>query len=85
MANYPISKTQKMVLEALGMTAKDYTDADKKFADIGITVRSIRQGRTSVPAITVTGFGGGWTADGDGESWSGATVNLDAVRQWIEK
>lgn len=55
MANkdYPVGKAQQIVLDALGMTATGFDDAASKFKELGITVSSKRQGRTSVPVVSV--------------------------------
>lgn len=39
---FPVGVAQKKVLDALGITATDYQDADKKFMDYGIVVASKR-------------------------------------------
>ena len=83
--DYPVSKAQQMVLDALGMTASGYSDAQDKFEELGLVVSSKRQGRSSVPAITVKSREtGGWNPGGDG--WSGRQyddIDTSAIEQWI--
>ncbi len=86
MSSTPVGKAQQQVLEALGLTASDFSEANQKFNELGIVVSSKRVGRNSEPVITVkeTDFGG-WNPGGDGESYStGRTADLSAVKQWIK-
>lgn len=85
MKNTPVGVAQKKVLDALGITANDWLDANKKFDEIGIMVGSKRVGNSSEPVITVkeTDFGG-WNPGGDGESFSTELPDLSAVKQWIK-
>lgn len=88
MANYPVSATQQKVLNALGMTAMDFQDAEKVFDAIGIEVSSKRVGRSTEPVIRMKSrFGGGWNAGGDGSAWSNThkQADLDTISQWIVK
>lgn len=65
MANYPVGATQQKVLNALGMTATDFQEAEKVFESIGIEVSSKRVGRTTEPVVRVKSqFVGGWNAGG---------------------
>ena len=85
--SYPIGRAQQMVLDALKLTAKDFSEANRIFESIGIMVSSKRQGRSSVPVITVKDrFGGAFNAAGEGvEFRKYADVDLSAVEQWIEE
>lgn len=86
--DYPVGKAQQMVLDALGMSATGFSNANEQFAAIGIRVSSKRQGRTSVPVVEEVGsFGGGFNRYGEGESWGSrkASVDLTPVRQWMAK
>lgn len=56
---YPTSKCQQIVLAGLGLTAENYTEAERKFDEIGILVVAIRQGRKSVPSIAPLRYAGG--------------------------
>lgn len=55
MANkdYPVGKAQQQVLDALGMTATGFGDATAKFDQLGIVVASKRDGRKSVPVVSI--------------------------------
>lgn len=83
--NYPVGKAQQMVLDALGMSAEDSRDAKEKFEELGLLVNSKRDGRKSVPAITVKSrFGGGWNRGGDGSGYQKYDdIDTTAIEQWI--
>ena len=87
MANYPISKTQKMVLDALNLTANDFSDADRIFADHGIVVSSKRVGRATEPVVSrLASHGGGWNPGGDGEEYTVnyKSIDLAPISQWMK-
>ena len=70
--NYPVSKAQQTVLSVLEMTAIDYTDADQKLAELGITVASKR----GIPVVRYH------------EYYVGLATQREAVKklaQWMEK
>ena len=84
--DYPVGKAQKMVLDALGLTASGFSDAERIFDEIGIAVVAVRQGRTSVPQVhRKENTGGGWNAGGDGESFeiSYKDADLSKISQWM--
>ena len=85
--DYPLSKTQETVLKALGMTATGYGDAERQFERLGLVVSSKRQGRATVPVITVKDReSGGFSAGGDGFSFTKyPNIDVTAITQWIEK
>ena len=86
--SYPVGKAQQMVLDALGLKASSFQEANAVFESIGIVVASKREGRSSVPQITVNGsVGGDFNAWGEGETWEIETVKVDLsnVSQWIAK
>ena len=85
--DYPVGKAQQMVLDALGMTASGHSDAQAKFEALGLAVGSRREGRATVPAITVLNrHGGGFTAYGDGDGWREYDdIDTSAIEQWIVK
>ena len=82
--DYPVSKTEQMVLDALGMTASSSRDAKDKFQEMGLSVSSKRQGRKTVPAIVVKSRDvGGWTPGGDGWGSKKDDIDTSAISQWI--
>lgn len=86
MSSTPVGKAQQQVLEALGLTASDFSEANQRFNELGIVVSSKRVGRNSEPVITIkeTDFGG-FNSYGDGETWNtGKKSDLSAVKQWIK-
>lgn len=72
---YPVGKAQKMVLDALEMTAETFAEAEKIFSDLNIVVLSVRQGRTSIPHVGLTTR----NMTGD-DSYSS---KLHALQQWM--
>jgi hypothetical protein len=88
MSDYKVGKTQTMVLNALGITNVIWFDrAEQAFAELGLIVRSKRVGRSVQPEIIVQPrFGGGFTADGDGESFRQyPDIDTTPIQQWIVK
>lgn len=85
--DYPVGKAQQMVLDALGMKASGHNDAKEKFAKIGIVVGSRREGRSSVPVVTVKDrIGGAFGPGGDGESFRQYDdIDVAPIQQWIEE
>lgn len=82
----PVGVAQQKVLDALNLTASDWTDAIRKFDEIGITVNSKRVGRSSEPVVSLKETTrGGWNRGGDGESYtvSYKSVDLSAIAQWM--
>jgi len=86
MKDYPVGKAQQMVLDALNVTATGHGDAKKIFEDLGLVVSSKREGRKSVPSITVLDrFAGTLNAEGEGETWQQyEESNFESIQQWIE-
>jgi hypothetical protein len=87
MANrsYPVGSAQQKVLDALGLTAADHSEASRIFENLGITVSSRREGRASVPVVREVFTGGGFNAYGEGEEvFGGAKVDLSKVSQWMK-
>jgi len=85
-AEYPISKAQRMAIEALGLNAETFAEAEAAFAERGLIVKSQRQGRKSVPAITLMSTeGGAMNADGEGDSWDidYKDYDKDAIAEWM--
>lgn len=83
---YPTGVAQDKVLEALGLTATDFDDANRIFAEIGIVVTSKRVGRSSEPVITrKSTSGAGWNGNGDADEWkvSYKQIDLAPVAHWI--
>ena len=85
MRDYPVSKTQQMVLDALHMTARGFGDAERKFAELGLVVASKREGRSTVPVVKIKDrMAGGWE-DGSGVSYEQyQDIDTAALEQWIE-
>ena len=86
MAEYPIGKAQRMVLEALGLNADGFSEAKAMLRDRGLIVTSKRQGRKSVPSIKLMDTeGGAMTAGGDGDSWDIDYKAYDkaAIAEWM--
>lgn len=84
--DYPVGAAQQIILNALSLTATGFTDADRQFEKLGLVVSYRREGRQSVPVVTVKSrFGGGFSG-GDGDSWREYdNVDLSAIQQWISK
>lgn len=84
----PVGSAQEKVLNALGLTANSFGDANRIFSEIGIEVGCKRVGRSSEPVITEkpTSFGG-WNAGGDGESYevNYKVADLSKVTHWMKK
>jgi len=70
MKNYPTTAAQDTVLAALGLSARDYPDAEKIFERLGIQVIPTRQGRRSVPRVTILSErGGAFNSAREGVEW----------------
>lgn len=85
--DYPTSKAQDQVLEALGLTATGYGDAERKFKALGLNVVAVRQGRKSVPGITQldSETGGFHNEDGWSQSVEFEQVDLSRISQWMKE
>ena len=87
MAQYPVGAAQEKVLKAIGMTATDFSDAERIFDSIGIEVTSKRVGRSSEPVVSrKSTYGGGWSEGGDGEEYriSYKDIDLTPLAQWMK-
>jgi len=86
MKAYPLSKTQEKVLEALGLTAADFSEAEQIFSELGLVVTSKREGRYTVPVIRVLDrHGGGFNAAGEGVAFDQyPDADFGAIEQWLE-
>lgn len=87
--SYPTGKAQQKVADALGIKVENYTDANEKFAALGLEVSHKRVGRKSVPVVRNIGLGGGLTMWGEGDDIviKGAkksTLDLTNISQWME-
>lgn len=49
---YPVGVAQKQVLDQLGLTASSFQEAEQIFADRGLVVTSVREGKTAKAVIT---------------------------------
>lgn len=84
--DYPVGSAQEKVLNALGLTATGFSDAERIFEKLGLEVTSRRVGRSSEPVITFKDTTrGGWNRGGDGESYEVSYKAFDksAIAQWI--
>lgn len=68
MKNTPVGKAQQQVLDALGLEADSFFEADNLFASIRITVISKRIGRSSIPTIRYNDSIGYTNKYGEGET-----------------
>ena len=80
------SKTQDMVLKALGLSASSYGQAEKMFEEHGIIVASKRVGRSVQPEIRMRETSGGGFIAGEGSSYDINYKPLDTekIKQWIK-
>ena len=67
--DYPVGKAQQQVLDALGINASGHQDAQSKFDELGIVVASKRQGRKSVPVVSIKEGGSQRNYGGDYDVW----------------
>lgn len=86
--SYPVGRAQWQVCKAIGHTeVETFQEAEELFKQVGITVIAVRQGRQSVPSITVKS-GYAWNAGGDADTWGGTTLSpeqMGAIKQWMSK
>lgn len=86
--SYPVGRAQWQVCKAIGHPEiETFQEAEALFARVGITVIAVRQGRSSVPSITIKS-GYSWNAGGDADVWGGSTLTqeqLAAIQQWMSK
>ena len=81
--DYPVGAAQKKVLEALGMSASGFADAERIFDEIGIVVAS-KRGTPQVSRKATSG--GGWNPgmeDGDSYEIKFREVDLTPLAQWM--
>jgi len=86
--DFPLGVAQQQVLDALGLKASGFNDANALFERIGIRVTSKRQGRTTVPVVhQLPSAGGAFNAFGEGETWEypREKVDLSPIEQWAVK
>lgn len=83
---YPTSKAQDQVLAALEITATGYGDAERKFKALGLNVVAKREGRRSVPSVTLLDpqVGGFHNDEGWSDTVEFESVDLEKISQWIE-
>ena len=66
MKAYAVGKAQKIILEALNLSAETYKEAVDVFAKYGLSVSSKREGRKSVPVVRKLDTYESGFHDGDG-------------------
>lgn len=84
--NYPVGKAQQTILDALSLEADSFHEADEVFARYGLAVTSVRQGRRSVPQVSLRDtVGGGFNIHGEGESYDieYEPVDLSQIKEWM--
>lgn len=82
---YPTTVAQDKVLQALGLKAENYPQAERILEACGLSVTPVRQGRTSVPSVTLLdGVSGGWlNGDADYATVTPTQIDLTPILQWI--
>lgn len=87
MKGYPVGKAQQQVLTALELTASGFAAAERKFEKLGLVVTSKRQGRKSVPVITILNREtGALNANGEGVAWQQyPDANFENIQHWVEE
>lgn len=83
---HPVGKAQKVILDALALEADSFQEADKIFADYGLAVSPVRQGRRSVPAVhLLSTVGGGLNDFGEGEEYDiqYKDIDLKPIAEWM--
>jgi len=85
MKDYPVGKAQQTVLDALNITATGHSAAQEIFKSLGLVVVTKREGRRSVPSITVLDRdGGGFNASGEGETWQQyPDSDFSNIQEWV--
>lgn len=80
MGDYPVGKAQRTVLNALGIPAYSFQQAEARFAELGIVVTSKRVGRGSVPVVKLA-RGGSFAQSEDGDYGAATTATLTAEQR----
>ena len=84
----PVGKAQAIVLEALGLKAGSFGQAEQLFSELGIVVIAKRQGRTSVPVVKIKKYPGSWNPGGDWDEGGNVATLSDeqraALAPWLE-
>lgn len=79
-SDYPVGKAQRQILDALGVKAYNFQQAEARFAELGIVVASKRVGRASVPVVTLTRAGGTMQSE-DGDYGDTSAPTLTAAQR----
>ena len=85
--DYPVGKAQQIILDALGLEASSFQEADEIFEKHGLAVIAVRQGRRSVPQVKrLPRFGGGFNIHGEGEAWENEykPVELSKISEYLK-
>ncbi len=82
---FPTSRAQDTVLKALGLKAENYSQAERILEACGLKVTPVRQGRTSIPSVTLLdGVSGGWSnGDADYTTVTPKQIDLTPILEWI--
>lgn len=86
MRTHQVGKAQKIILDALGLEADSFQEADKIFAKHGLVVIPVRQGRKSVPSVKqLPATAGGFNIHGEGEAWTNEyePLDLSKISEWL--
>lgn len=80
-------KAQQVILDALEIEAESFGHANAIFEAIGIQVSPVRQGRRSVPEVSIHRESGSQrNLDGDFDTWDYSNadgLDLSALAEWM--
>lgn len=83
----PPGKAQKVILDALQVAAESFGHANAIFEKLGIQVVPVRQGRKSVPEVSIQRESGSQrNMDGDYDTWDYSNadgLDLSPIQEWM--